>query len=137
MKRVHKLLILIFLSFQYSNAQEIKTYILFPSTSNETCSMDIEGEGVKEIEKYRKIETQNIIYFKICEKDFTFLKDKYEPRKLTNEEFKNIKFINPKLITREWAMKHKNPLIYLVEKNSEEEICLFQVGYIHDFISID
>lgn len=118
-------------------AQESKNYIYYDANSQETVRIDVEGEGEKEIPKFRKETTPNILYFYIGNKEFTFMKQNHKPEKISVEKVKQIKFKDISEVTQEWAMENNNPPIYLIEKKSESEYCQYRVGFIHNFIMIE
>lgn len=138
MKLVIKLSLLLFLfGTLISYSQSKVVYIKFDNTTKDSCLVSIEGKGKKLLPKYRKNVTKTLISFYICNKQFTFIKDKFTSEKIEKNELKKIYFSDYNIINRAMMMKKNPPVLYIIEKTSSNHLCKYRVGYIHDFVLIN
>lgn len=137
MKLVNKIVLggLFILISDLALGQSNKINLFFDIKSNQKCMVDVEGQGIEMLSKYRKVITENIIYFYICEKRFTFMRKNFESKKITKNKFDKIKISSYKSINQNDVLKF-NPIIFIFEKLDNNSYCKYQVGFVHNMILI-
>ena len=136
MKLAHSLSLIFFLVFHISFSQSKQFNLLFDAGSVEKCTVSIEGKGYQALPKFRKNEVGDIIYFHICKKAFTFMKNEFEEISVSEREMQSVKFNTVEEISRETVMG-KNVDIYIYEKMYDSSFCKYRVGFAHDFVYVE
>lgn len=139
MKNLTSIILLFSCFFCFAQKENKETvYLLFDTTSEDKCKVDVEGKGYLLLNKYRKEHGQKRSYLYICNETFAFSKKKNDTcsiKALDDIKFVDLKYIKDKKSKN--VMKY-NPFkkIYLVEVISKEKIIKYDVTWIDDWVMV-
>lgn len=131
MKQALFLILFCIISISICQAQQAHpdtVYVLFDTTSTETCTVDVEGEGYQEVSKFLKENIENYLIFYICSEELVFVKNEASSDTLSSAKaFDRIPrdidyLINVYKNTKPKKFKHNVfDAIYLIEKISDNK----------------
>jgi len=139
MKKIYTFLFLLFFGTPICFAQQNPkntVYLLFNTSSSETCKVDVEGEGYQQLNKFRKENIENYIIFNICEEEFVFVKQRATKDTLSSKqagkiEYSDLKYLNNRYEdSKPRKFKHNVfETIYIIEKVSKNHFVKYTVGW--------
>lgn len=91
-------------------AQDHKDIFVFFDATNTRTTLIETPNGTERVKYYRVIDKGVNDSFYIDDTEFSFMKRKFKPKKVSVEKVKQIKFKDISEITQEWAMENNPPL---------------------------